>query len=85
MKHPTTIEGKDLQELAKELGNLRYDVLMGFLTALAADLQRQSEGDRQRGRLKLATALHDAAEDLYGVASDLDWAWSISEPYMREE
>ena len=85
MNHATEVKGKDLKELAVEIGNLRYDALVSFLDALATDLYRQSEGDKKRGRPKLAAALFDAAGEVAGAAADMDYAWSICEPYMRSE
>ena len=84
MKHPIEIEGYDLAELAQKIGNLRYDALVVFLDVLSKDLHRQSDADRKRGRYKLANALYDASGDIWGAVSDLEVAWKICEPFMKD-
>ena len=77
MRHPTDIDGQDVVELAKKIGNLRYDALVSLLDALSKDLHRQSEADRKRGHYKLANALLDASGDVWGAVSDLETAWRV--------
>lgn len=86
MKHCDAVERFDgtLVELAEDLGNLRYDALAQFLSALSAKIEHDSNKDEQRGRQKLATALHDCAEHLTLSAKAIEQAWDICEPYMHK-
>jgi hypothetical protein len=69
-------------ELADELGNLRYDALATFLSALAAKLEVDSLQDAARGRKKLAAALHAASVEVADAAGAITKAWEICEPHM---
>jgi hypothetical protein len=70
-----------LAELADELGDLRYDALATFLSALAAKLEGDSLQDAARGRKRLAAALHAASVDVSDAASAIANAWVICEPH----
>lgn len=84
MIHKTEIEGYqgDLQQLAKELGDLRYDALATFLEHLSSKITEDGEKDQARNRVQLAKQLQSCAEQLSSAASSIDKAWKISEPYM---
>ena len=85
-KHPLEIEGfGSLDELAEEVGNLRYDKTRDFLSSLADDIKRQADADKGRGRLQLAEKLYQTAERLYSARDEMERAWKICEPYMKEE
>ncbi len=71
-----------LEELANEIGNLRYDALIVFVNALRSNLHQQSLNDFERGRTQLSMTLEDAACDLQSASTSLQKAWRISEPYM---
>ncbi|MHC5538362.1 hypothetical protein ACYOEI_09050 [Singulisphaera rosea] len=71
-----------LAQLAGEVGDLRYDALLGFLRALAAKLESDGEADAGRDRRKLATALHAASMSVSAAAADIEHAWSICAPRM---
>ena len=85
MKHGDRVErfNGTLVELAEDLGNLRYDALAQFLSALSAKIEHDSNNDEQCGRRKLATALHDCAQHLTLSAKAIEQAWDICEPYMH--
>jgi hypothetical protein len=85
MKHRDMVErfNGTLDELASELGELRYDALAQFLYALSTKIEHDSKKDEQRGRRKLATALHECAEHLILSAKAIDQAWEICEPYVH--
>ena len=53
MKHKTYIEKYDgsLEELAEDIGNLRYDALTDLLKLLSAKLNKDSESDLFRNRV----------------------------------
>jgi hypothetical protein len=69
-------------ELARLLGELRYDSLREYLVELAAKLQKDSEGDGGRGRGQLAGHLQRAVWSLDEAALEIDRAWKICMPYM---
>ncbi|GAB4192171.1 MAG: hypothetical protein Fur006_36250 [Coleofasciculaceae cyanobacterium] len=86
MKHGDRVKrfNGTLVELAEDLGNLRYDALAQFLSTLSAKIEQDSNNDEQRGRRKLATALHDCAQHLTLSAKAIEQAWDICEPYMHK-
>ena len=86
MKHPDHVEGFDgsLDELAKLMGNMRYDSAVKFLGKLADDYKEQAEKDEARGRVQLAEGLHDIAGILYGARVKMQEIWKICEPHMKE-
>lgn len=74
----------DLEQLANDIGNLRYDALAAFLSALSEKLAVDSAADAGRGRAKLAARLRAASEQTGVAASEIERAWEICEPFMRE-
>lgn len=82
MKHPETVEGYSLDELAIAIGNLQYDKTASFLEKLADDLKRQADADHSKGRVHLAKELYATAEKIYGAKEKMYAAWKICEPYM---
>ncbi|MEN9612473.1 MAG: hypothetical protein RLZZ628_3287 [Bacteroidota bacterium] len=82
MIHKTTIEGHPLQALADEIGDLRYDALNEFLLHLSLKIKNDALKDRNRGRIKLATQLEEAAEKIAQSAEKIDKAWIICEPFI---
>lgn len=84
-KHPDNVvcyEGS-LDELAKAIGNMKYDRVAALLQAVGDDLQRQTDGDAGRKRMNLAGKLYEAAGHVYKARESIHAAWSICEPYMR--
>lgn len=71
-----------MEELAEEIGDLRYDALSEFLELLAQKIQKDGDKDKGRGRVQLATHLHKCANDLTEAKTSIDGAWIICEPYM---
>ncbi len=84
MTHETTIAGydADFTQLAQELGDLRYDALAVFLTALSKKIEDDGDKDQARNRVQLATQLHAGAEQLKQASQAIEKAWRICEPYM---
>ena len=82
--HPDSVEGfgGSLEDLARNVGNMRYDKTAQFIGALADDLFRQARADELRGRKKLAKRLYASARDLYSVREEVLRAWKICKPYM---
>ncbi len=87
MKHRTDIEryAGNLEELAEDMGNLRYDALAVFLRLLAAKLGRDASADEERGRRKLAALLEACAGQVTTAALDIQRAWQICEPHMADD
>ena len=84
-KHPLQVAGYDgtLQDLAKEVGNLRYDKIVEFMRALRNDLHEQAVKDISAGRTQLGATLERASVALYPSEQALEEAWKISEPHMK--
>ncbi|MBX2876691.1 MAG: hypothetical protein KTR30_31535 [Saprospiraceae bacterium] len=84
MIHRSTLANYDkgLQQLAEELGDLRYDALVDFLQYLHEKLAKDSKADEERGRAKLAKCLALASNNIGHSAKEIQKAWIISEPYM---
>lgn len=72
-----------IQDLATEIGDLRYDVLADFLKLLSQKIALDAAKDRGRGRVKLATSLENCAVLLEKGGIEIDEAWRISEPFMK--
>lgn len=86
MKHPTQIKKYqgDLIELAEDIGNLRYDALENFLALLANKISKDGEADFNRNRPKLASKLYHAAESISQSAHDINEAWEVSKPHLKD-
>jgi len=80
MKHGTEYA----PDLVETLGNLRYDVLTKFLNELAEKIKKDSIADAGRDRPHLSHALDMASLDLRSAANEIDEAWIISEPFMKD-
>lgn len=79
--HETQISGFTLDELATKIGDLRYDALAEFLQKLAQKIEIDAQKDEARGRVKLATSLHNTAHCLTDCSQHIQKAWVICEPY----
>lgn len=66
-----------LDQLATDLGNLRYDALADFLKKLADKLAKDSDADLSRHRVKLAA-------ELAGASECVKRAWEICKPFMEK-
>jgi hypothetical protein len=84
-KHPLTIEkySGTLQELAEDIGNLRYDATADFLQHLANKFEKDSKADAQRKRVKLSRYLYRTFFYLKNAAGDVTSAWKICKPKMK--
>lgn len=74
----------DLESLAGEIGDLRYDALEAFLHHLALKLKKDSEADAKRGRPQLASNLMNASNFLETSAIEIGRAWKICAPYLED-
>lgn len=84
MIHHNTIQKYpgSLEELAEDIGDLRYDALADFLALLTAKMHRDAVADEGRKRYKLAKSLHECSRALQESKVAVDEAWRISEPFM---
>jgi hypothetical protein len=85
MKHPDHVEKYDgtLDDLAKDIGRMRYDSVADFLEYLAKDLQAQADYDKSKERPQLSGTMYDIVDKLLEAKKQMDKAWRICEPYMR--
>ncbi len=83
-KHPDKVVGFDgsIEDLARNVGNMRYDSVERFITALADDIERQADDDAKKGRTKLADVLYATAGRLYQARDEMSNSWKICKPYM---
>lgn len=86
-KHAVTIPAYkgDLDELAVEIGRLRYDALARFLEKLALELARQSDGDQQRGRRQLAQKLIKLSASTHALSLETWKTWTLCKPHTAAE
>ncbi len=76
--------GKDWTTLAEALGDLRYDALSEFLTALSQKIAKDADADTGSERHQLAQELYSSAAKLEAAAGATEKAWEICEPFMNE-
>jgi len=76
-KHTTKVKGVgfELDELAKRTGNLYYDDLALFVEELAKKIDSDAKADKERGRVKLAKDLENAASFLEKSSKEIMKAW----------
>jgi hypothetical protein len=78
MRHASAVNYPGgLQQLATDLGNLRYDSLAQFLSLLSEQMDQDGDADLGRNRPKLAGHLHRAADEIARV-------WQLCKPFMTE-
>lgn len=85
MKHEIRVVNYpgSLDELAREIGSTRYDVVVSFLQYLGDDLMRQAESDRAKGRVILANKLELTAQEIYQARDQMNSAWNICKKHMK--
>lgn len=71
-----------MEELAEEIGNLKYDALARFLELLAHKIEADGKKDESRGRVQLSGNLYKTAEKLLESKTYIEKAWVICKPYM---
>lgn len=71
------------ENLAEEMGNLRYDDLADYLGLLADKIQKDGEKDLRNNKIQLASKLARVSE-LLNLASDkTEECWKICELHME--
>ena len=86
MRHPLHVDkyDGDLESLAKDIANMRYDKVAEFVSHLNRDLYRQSNGDFKRNRPVLAKRLLLVVNHLRAASAELRKVWMICEKYMDD-
>ena len=86
-KHPTTVVGYtgSLEDLAKDIKNMRYDAFAEFLGYLAKQVKLEADQDLATGKTKLPLRLYAAQEHIYYAQEEIDSAWKISKPHMEDK
>jgi hypothetical protein len=84
MKHKAWINNyeNNFEQLAEEIGNLRYDTLSNFLELLAIKIKKDGQKDESKGRNKLATLLYQTSDLLIESSETMLKTWNLCEPYM---
>jgi hypothetical protein len=84
MIHKTRLQDyyKSFEELAENIGDLRYDILSEFLLLLSNKIKKDGEKDFESGRIKLANKLELASKALNDSAKNIEYSWDISMPYI---
>ena len=86
-KHPLSVEkySGSLEELALDIKNMRYDKVAEFLGYLAAQFKEEADKDSTSQKIKLGSKLYSASEYLLRSQEEIDSAWKISKPYMKDK
>jgi hypothetical protein len=84
-KHPDKVEKYNgtLQELAHDIVKMRYDKVTEFLTYFRDELIKEYESDKQKGRVKLYSALEETINTMDLAKNQMDKIWKICKPYMK--
>lgn len=73
------------EELAEDLGNLKYGRIAYIIGCLADKVRNDAEKDRNvRGRKQLSSRLERAVSGLSEAEREFMQAWRICEPHMKE-
>ncbi|MCK9595770.1 hypothetical protein M0R19_01125 [Candidatus Pacearchaeota archaeon] len=85
MKHLKSVEkySGTLEELAKDIINMRYDSVAEFFEYLSEKLIADSINDYHRGRKQLSNKLLSASEKMLGAKEIMDSIWKICKEHMR--
>jgi len=73
---------RPLGKLARELADLKYDVLAEFLREFSLCMEEDSQADLRRKRPKLAKELRETSKALSEAHEAVERAWRICEPHM---
>ena len=85
-KHPTNVcVHVNLEYLAAQIANLRYDSLSEFIGHLQQQILVQSKVDCEKGHKKLAEELLKASNHLAFTETYIEAAWNISKSHMQDD
>lgn len=73
------------EDLAEEIGNLRYDALVFFLDLLAEKLYIDGKSHWSSMQTKLAIALRNANQSILKAKKSIEEAWKITRPNMEDD
>lgn len=84
--HPTKVLNLNpSKELGKEIIALRYNLIIPILEGMLEETKRQENGDRSRGRIKLANELEKLYQTISQVKSSTENLITICKPYIEKE
>lgn len=84
-KHKKEVAGiSDMKELAEMVGDLHYETLAEFLWQLNLKIHNDAIKDAHGKRFLLATALATASNKINEAAQNIESAWQISKPFMKD-
>jgi hypothetical protein len=84
--HPTQVQGlTPTKELGRDIVALRYDLALPVIEGMIEEFLRQERGDMNRGRIKLAKELGEAARLMSIVKAHIEKIISICAPYIEKE
>jgi hypothetical protein len=85
-KHTQRVKGIDIDntELAGRIGDLYYDNLADFLSALSDKIQTDGDADFARGRKKLAQSLYGCAKHIELATREIENAWDICRSQVEQ-
>jgi len=83
-KHPVTVKKYkgSLEELAKDLENLRYDKFCELLDYLILAYDDRAEIDARAGRTVLSSRLYNTATSLVAVRRHVNDVWDVCRSKM---
>ena len=86
-KHPTVVTGYhgSIEQLAKEVCDMRYDKLAEFFQACSLDLKNQAVADANRGRNQLSQKLFRASQTCTELTFQTTAIFELCKPYMADE
>ena len=83
--HPKELYGEsDMAKVAEAISNLHYETLAKLLYELKEKIYYDSVKDRKAGRTNLAHILGNAVTHFHYAAFEIETAWQISKPFMKE-
>lgn len=84
-KHKKEVCGvSDMKVLAEAIGDLHYETLAELLDKLADKLFLDAAKDRSNDRKQLANVIESAAIQIDSASVDIESAWQISKPFMKQ-
>jgi hypothetical protein len=84
--HPVNLPNyENLAELAKDIGEFRYDALEVFLGHLGNELEEQVAHDESHGRVKLVRSMRHVVESIQSAEESMHYSWRHCAPYMQKQ
>lgn len=84
--HKKDVAGiSDMKVLAEMIGDLHYETLTILFNYLVIKINEDGHNDWMAGRDQLAAELKCAATQLLKAANNIEKAWQISKPFMKNQ